>query len=180
MKIICSKADLSTGVNIALKAVPVRTTMPILECIILKAGLNDIHLISNDMEIGIDTEVQGMILESGTVALDAKVFSEIIRKLPDNDVTITADENYRVSIACEKAHFQLLGRSAEEFPGLPQVEKDRQIVLSQMTLKDLIRSRLIVSRTFPSSLTSNVLAPKSLARKTIYRQIGFSSVTFIL
>ncbi|MBR0153174.1 MAG: DNA polymerase III subunit beta, partial [Lachnospiraceae bacterium] len=70
MKIICSKSDLSTGVNIALKAVPVRTTMPILECIILKATPNhEIRLIANDMEIGIETVVKGMVMESGTVAL---------------------------------------------------------------------------------------------------------------
>ena len=140
MKIICSKSDLSTGVNIALKAVPVRTTMPILECIILKATPNhEIRLIANDMEIGIETVVKGMVMESGTVALDAKVFSDMVRKLPDNDVNIEVDESYRVSITCEKAHFNLLGRSAEEFPGLPAVERERQIVLSQLTLKDLIR-----------------------------------------
>ncbi|MBR1758983.1 MAG: DNA polymerase III subunit beta [Lachnospiraceae bacterium] len=139
MKIICSKSNLSAGVNIALKAIPARTTMPILECIILKVTNAEIELISNDMEIGIETKVDGMILETGTVALDAKVFSEIVRKLPDADVEITVDENYRVSISCEKAHFNLLGRSAEEFPGLPAVEKDRQIVLSQFTLKELIR-----------------------------------------
>ena len=140
MKIICSKANLSTGVNIALKAVPARTTMPILECLILKANANhEIHLIANDMEIGIDTVVEGMVMESGTVALDAKVFSDMVRKLPDNDVTIEVDEAYKVSISCEKAHFVILGRSAEEFPGLPSVERDRQIVLSQFTLKELIR-----------------------------------------
>ena len=88
MKIICSKNDLSKGVNIALKAVPSKTTMPILECILIDASSNQIKFVTNDMELGIETIVEGTIAEKGVIALDAKIFSEIIRKLPDNEVTI--------------------------------------------------------------------------------------------
>ena len=88
MKIICSKSNLSKGVNIALKAVPSKTTMPILECILIDATANQIKFVTNDMELGIETMVDGTISEKGMIALDAKIFSEIIRKLPDNDVTI--------------------------------------------------------------------------------------------
>ena len=93
MKLICSKANLLHGVNIVLKAVPSKTTMSILECILIDASTNEIKFTANDMELGIETKVEGDIIEKGIIALDAKIFSEIIRKLPDNDVVIETDEN---------------------------------------------------------------------------------------
>ena len=88
MKIICPKNSLLKSVNIVMKAVPSKTTMPILECILINASSNQITFTSNDMELGIETIVEGEIQERGIIAIDAKIFSEIIRKLPDNDVTI--------------------------------------------------------------------------------------------
>ncbi len=88
MKIICSKSSLLKSVSISLKAVPSKTTMPILECILIDATTNQIKFTTNDMELGIETIVEGTIEEKGIVALDAKIFYEIIRRLPDNDVTI--------------------------------------------------------------------------------------------
>ena len=87
MKIICSKAELMKSINIVMKAVPSKTTMPILECILMDATTNQIKFTTNDMELGIETIVDGQIEEKGMVALDAKIFYEIIRRLPDNDVT---------------------------------------------------------------------------------------------
>ncbi|WP_343210233.1 DNA polymerase III subunit beta [Anaerolentibacter hominis] len=139
MKITCSKSNLLNGVNIVLKAVPAKTTMPILECIILKVTDQSVQMIANDMELGIQTEIDAFVEEPGMVAVNAKVFSEIIRKLPENDVVIQADEDYNISIVCEKAKFNILGKSGEEFPFLPEIERDQSIVLSQFTLKELIR-----------------------------------------
>ena len=139
MKIICQKSDLLTGVNIALKAVPAKSTMPILECLVLDVTADTIKLISNDMEIGIETIVKGQILEPGNVALNARVFSEIIRRLPDNDITVETNTSYLTTILCEKAKFTISGHSSEEFPDLPKIEKERAVVLSQFTLKEVIR-----------------------------------------
>ncbi len=75
MKLICSKAELLQGINIVLKAVPSKTTMSILECILIDATASDIKLTANDMELGIETKVKGNIVSKGMVALDAKVFS---------------------------------------------------------------------------------------------------------
>ena len=88
MKIICSKSNLLKSVSISLKAVPSKTTMPILECILIDATTNQIKFTTNDMELGIETIVEGTIEEKGMVALNAKIFYEIIRRLPDNDVTM--------------------------------------------------------------------------------------------
>ena len=139
MKIICSKSILLSSVNIVLKAVPAKSTMPILECLIIESKLDSIKLISNDMELGIETIVKGLIEKEGTIAINAKVFSEIIRRLPDSDVTIETDENYRVTITSEKSKFNIAGKSGDEFPSLPIIEKKNSISLSQFTLKEVIR-----------------------------------------
>ena len=76
-----------------MKAVPTRTTMNILECILIDATTNEIKFTGNDMELGIETIVEGEIIEKGKVAIDAKLFSEIVRKLPDSEITITTDSN---------------------------------------------------------------------------------------
>ncbi|MDY2819923.1 MAG: DNA polymerase III subunit beta [Hominisplanchenecus sp.] len=142
MKLICSKSNLLKSVNIVLKAIPGKTTMPILECILIDASANTIKFTANDMELGIETTVEGMILEKGIVAIDAKIFSDIIRKLPDNDVTIETDEKRITTITCEKAKFSISGQSGEDFSYLPYVEKNQSIVISQFTLKEIIRQTI--------------------------------------
>ncbi|MDO4522460.1 MAG: DNA polymerase III subunit beta [Eubacteriales bacterium] len=142
MKIICSKNELMKSVNIVMKAVPSKTTMPILECILIDASKGQIKFTTNDMELGIETIVNGQIIQKGTIALNAKLFSEIIRKLPDNDVTIQTDDKYQADIICEKAKFHIPGQSGEDYPYLPYVEKDQSIYLSQFTLKEVIRQTI--------------------------------------
>lgn len=88
MKIICTKQNLAKGVSIVSKAVPSKTTMPILECILIDASTDVIKLTANDMELGIETSIDGEIIERGILALNAKIFAEIVRKLPDNEIII--------------------------------------------------------------------------------------------
>lgn len=142
MKLICSKANLVQGVNIVMKAVPSKTTMAILECILIDATTNEIKFTANDMELGIETKVEGDIISKGMVAIDAKIFSEIVRKLPDNEVSIETDENYRTTITCEKAVFTIAGKSGEDFSYLPMIEKNKFIYVSQFTLKEVIRQTI--------------------------------------
>ena len=80
--------------------------------------------------------------ERGIFALNAKIFADIIRKLPDNDVTIETDGNLTTTITCEKAKFSISGQSGEEFSYLPYVERDNHIVVSQFTLKEVIRQTI--------------------------------------
>lgn len=142
MKIICSKTNLLRGVNIVSKAVPSRTTMAILECILVDASTNEIKLTANDMELGIETKIEGEIVERGVIALDAKIFSEIVRKLPENDVTIETDASFKTVITCEKSKFNIIGKSGEDFSYLPYIERNRPIILSQFTLKEVIRQTI--------------------------------------
>ena len=142
MKLVFSKANLQKSVNIVMKAVPSRTTMPILECILIDASTSEIRFTSNDMELGIETRAEGTVLEKGVIALDARIFSEIVRRLPDSEVTIETDENLTAVITCEKARFNIPGRSGEDFAYLPVVEKNDRITLSQFTLKEIIRQTI--------------------------------------
>ena len=142
MKLSFSKSNLLNGINIVLKAVPAKTTMSILECILIDASTGDIKLTGNDMELGIETKVEGSILERGKIAIEAKLFSEIVRKLPDSEVIIESDDKYNVSITCEKASFKIAGKSGDEFSYLPMIEKNGHISLSQFTLKEVIRQTI--------------------------------------
>ena len=139
MKLICKKSDLITGINIVLKAVSSKTTMSILECILIDATEGIIKFTANDMELGIETTVQGEIAEAGSIAIDAKIFSEIVRKLPDNDVTIEVKDESTANITCENAKFNILIKSAEDFSYLPVIEKKDKITISQFSLKEIIR-----------------------------------------
>lgn len=142
MKIICSKSDLLKCVNIVMKAVPSKTTMTILECILIDASAGQIKFTANDMELGIETIVNGKIEARGIVALEAKLFSEIIRKLPDSMVTIESDDKMNTTITCEKAKFHIMGREGDDFSMLPMIEKNDPICLSQFTLKEVIRQTI--------------------------------------
>ncbi len=142
MKLICSKANLLSGVQIVSKAVPNKTTMSILECILIDATGRNIKLIANDMELGIETIIDGDIVEKGQIALDAKIFLDIVRKLPDNQVIIESDKSFKTNILCEKAKFTIIGKSGEDFSYLPSIEKIDHIVLSQFTLKEVIRQTI--------------------------------------
>lgn len=142
MKVICSKNELLKGVNIVLKAVPSKTTMPILECILISANEDGISLTANDMELGIETKVKGQVIEPGIIAINAKLFSEIVRKLPDNEIVINVEDNYKINILCENSNFSLIGKDGDDFSYLPYIEREKSIYMSQFTLKEVIRQTI--------------------------------------
>lgn len=142
MKLVCTKSKLLNGVQIVSKAVSNKTTMSILECILIDSTKGDITLTANDMELGIETKIEGDILEKGIIALDAKIFLEIVRKLPDSDITIETDSSLKTTITCEKAKFNIIGKSGEDFSYLPLIERNDSIVISQFTLKEVVRQTI--------------------------------------
>ena len=142
MKIRCLKSDLVKGVSIVSKAVPTKTTMPILECILIDATTDIIKLTATDMELGIETVIRGQIDEKGMIALDARIFSDIVRKLPDNEIVIESGVNFQTLITCEKAKFNISGKSGEDFSYLPYIERENPVSISQFTLKEVIRQTI--------------------------------------
>lgn len=142
MEIVVSKAELMKGVNAVSKAIPTRTTAPILECIKIDASTNEIHLTANDTQLGIETIVDGTINERGIIAIPAKNFEPIVHKLPDGEVTITTNETYKTIIKCGKVKFDIEGQSGEDFAPLPLVPKQSPITMSEFTLREVIRQTI--------------------------------------
>lgn len=142
MKLSFEKTDLLKAINIVMKAVSSRTTLPILKCILIDATGNDIILFANDMEMAITTQAAGQIEEKGSIALDAKIFSEIIRKLPDGEVYISTDERLTASISCGKSLFTIPGMDGDDFPPVPEVETEEYIGMSQFVFREMIRQTI--------------------------------------
>ena len=142
MKITCQQTDLANAVDIVSKAVPTRTSMAILECILIDASSGEIKLTANDMEKEIDTILNGSISERGIIALDAKNFQEIVRKLPKSEVTIETDSSFATYITCEKAEYKIVGKSGEDFSYIRVAQKNQPIVISQLIFRDIIRQTI--------------------------------------
>lgn len=142
MKIRCSKTNLLNALNIVSKAVSTKTTLPILECILIDVYADCIKLTANDLEIGIETVLDGEVIEMGRIAIEAKIFNDIIRKLPNSDILIESTPDYRTIIRCEKAKFVISSKSGEDFTELPHIEKEKSIELSQFSLKEIIRQTI--------------------------------------
>lgn len=142
MKVTCEKKDLLSGLNIALRAVASKSTMPILECVLVEAS-DTVKITANDTEIGIETYVSGDIKEGGAIAIDAKMLNEIVRKLPNASVTLSTDpKTLVINISCGKAKFSISGREPDSFLGIPDVDEDYMIELPQYALKEIIRQTL--------------------------------------
>ena len=158
MRIKCKKNNLQAGINIVSKAVAAKTTKPILECILLEAKGGELKLTANNLTLGIETFIECTILEEGVIALNAKLFSDIIRKLQDSEIDIETNADYKTTITCEKSRFNIPCWTGEEFPELTSVNKEKSIVISQLGLKDIIRQTIFsVSDNENSKLMSGEL-----------------------
>lgn len=138
MKVICNQSEIMGALNIALRAVSSKTSLPILECFLLEAKGEELVITSNDMELGIETKILCRVDNPGRIAVNARIFSDIIRKLPEEVVFLETDPNYVMFITCGKAKFKISGVSGEEFPMLPIGSKENAVTISQYTLKDMI------------------------------------------
>jgi len=142
MKIRCNKSDLLSGINTVYKAVSSKSSMSILECILFTGDENGIKLTANDMDLGIETYIEGKVEVAGKIAIEAKIIFEIVRSLPDNEILIDSNEEFLTHISCEKANFNIIGRSAEEFPYLPELERVNPVEISQFSLKEVIKQTI--------------------------------------
>ena len=140
MNIECRKDILLNNIGIVLKSVPSRTTMPILECILLIADREGFRLISNDLELGIETSnIEADILRKGSVAIDAKMFFDIVKNMPDGNICIDVDENNVAIIKNGKTEFKIMGQNAEDFPIINKIEKEEKYSISSSILKNMIK-----------------------------------------
>ena len=136
MKFSCEKALLQAAINTTSRAVSPKSSIPALEVILLEAD-HDLKLTGYNLETGIRTSVPADIQSGGSLVLGARLFGEIVRKLPDDLVIFTA-ENYMVNIKCGMSEFNILGTDPEEFPELPTVEYQNSLNIQQNKLKSMI------------------------------------------
>ena len=140
MKFSCEKALLLGAVSTASRAVAVKSSIPALEGILIEAG-EQLRLTGYNLETGIRATVPAEIREKGSLVLSARLFGEIIRKMPD-DVVVFTSENYMVNIKCGLSEFNILGTDPEEFPELPSVEEQNGLTIGQPVLRSMIAQTL--------------------------------------
>ena len=142
MKFSCYRDNILKAINSVVKGVASKTTMPILEGILIQTNDNDIKLTTYDLEIGIEYVMECEVQEQGSIVVNAIMFSEIIRKLPDTEISISINDKNLLEIECEGSLYKLATMNPEEFPELPKIEVENSIEIEQNNLKNMIRKTI--------------------------------------
>ena len=142
MKVVCYKDKILKAINSVVKGVASKTTMPILEGILIQTNDNEIKLTTYDLEIGIEYVIECEVKEQGSTVVNAIMFSEIIRKLPDTEISISVNANNLLEIECEGSLYKLATMNPEEFPELPKIEVENGIEVEQINLKNMIKKTI--------------------------------------
>lgn len=142
MKFTCGKKTFSDSVSIIQRAVSTKSTLPALEGILIKAAGDSLTITSNDLEIGMTTSIPAKVSEPGNIVLNAKLFSDILRKLSGNDVEILADEKLLTKVTSGASEFTILGIPASEFPETPSLDECENFSMPQNLLASMIRQTL--------------------------------------
>ena len=142
MQFVCDKDKILKAINSVVRGVASKTTMPILEGILIQTNDKDIKLTTYDLEIGIEYIVECDVKEQGSTVVNSTMFSEIIRKLPDTEIYISLNDKNLLEIECEGSLYKLATMNPEEFPELPKIEIENSIEIEQNNLKNMIRKTL--------------------------------------
>ena len=137
MRFTCEKSLLVQGLNIAGRTVAQKSSLSVLEGILCKAG-DGLNLTGYNMETAISYQVEAEVTEAGQCILPARLFGDIIRRLPEGPVTVVVDDSYKVSIRSGYASFTISAEKAEDYPELPDVGSGRSVMIPQNKLKELI------------------------------------------
>lgn len=138
MKIKVNRKDLTKHISIVQKAISSRTTMQILEGILIVAKDNILKLIASDTEISIETSLPAIVLEEGECVVNSRLFGDIIRKLQDDNIDIKVEQT-NMTIKALKSEFNLQTQATDEFPNLPKIEDDISININANLFKESIR-----------------------------------------
>ena len=137
LRFSCEKALLQAAVSTASRAVAAKSSIPALEGILLE-GTTCLTLSGYNMQTGIRTAFEAEIHQEGRIVLNARLFGDIIRKMPDDIIVFSADEKYMVHLSCGDASFDILGLSADDYPEMPEVDDEFSVSIQQRTLKAMI------------------------------------------
>ena len=139
MKFSCEKLLLQNAVNTASRAVAAKSSIPALEGLLLTCGGESMTVSGYNMQTGIRTKFAAEVEESGELVVNARLISEILRRLPDDVVTFTANDKFLIHLTCGDADFDIMGLSAADFPELPEVEEKYAVQIAEKTLKTMIQ-----------------------------------------
>jgi len=142
MKFTCSAQTLSEACQNVQRAISGKTTIPALEGIYIRALPGVLELTGYDLEVGIQTRIEATVKEEGSIVLNAKVFCEILRKLPSDTLEIECDSRYLASITAGESRYRINGMGAEEYPELPSITGGVPLPLPLGTLRDMIRQTI--------------------------------------
>ena len=137
MRFTCEKSTLVSGLNIASRTVAQKSSLSVIEGILCKAGMT-LSLTGYNMETAITYDIPAEVTDPGECILPAKLFGDIVRRLPEGPVTVVVDDNFKVSIRAGFASFTIAAESAEDYPNLPDVNEGRGVKIPQNELKKLI------------------------------------------
>lgn len=133
----CEKVLLQNAIGIASRTVAQKSSIPALEGLFLKAG-TDLTISGYNMQTGIRTKFSAEVTEPGEIVLNARLFGDIVRKLPDDVVVFSANDKQVVHLTCGDSDFDILGLSAADYPELPEVEGDSSFTIQQKLLREMI------------------------------------------
>ena len=142
LKFTCNKQNLVEAVTNVQRAVSTKSTIPALEGIFIKAKADQLELCGYNLELGIKTYIEAQVEDEGEVVLNAKLFSDIVRSLPDEKVSIAVDDRMITEINSGKSDFSIIGLKSEDFPELPFISGAQNIKLSSLVLKSMIKQTL--------------------------------------
>ena len=147
MNFVCERETILKAINSVINGVASKTTMPILEGILIQTNDNEVKLTSYDLEIGIEYIMESKVEEQGNTVVNAIMFSEIIRKLPNKEIRISINSNNLLEIECEGSLYKLATMNPDEFPELPKINIENSIEIEQTVLKNMIRKTIFAVST---------------------------------
>ena len=144
MRIEINQRSLANHINIVQKGISSRSTLQILDGILLEARDGKLKLIATDLEIGIETYVDCNIIESGSIVVNSRIFGDIIKKLPNSQISIIVEEN-KMNIKCENSEFNIIGNGSSEYPELPTIINQNSFTMPKDLLKSAIRQTVFAT-----------------------------------
>ncbi|BAH05053.1 DNA polymerase III subunit beta [Clostridium kluyveri] len=145
MKFLCTKNKLQESIFTVQKAITGKSSMPVLNGILLEAYNDTIRLTGSDIDLSIITTIQAEVQEEGSIVIDSRIFGDIIRKLPNDNIYISTTENNSVEILCQKSKFNIIHMNAEDFPEIPNINENIFFSIPQNTLKNMIKSTIFAT-----------------------------------
>ncbi len=145
MKFIIEQQNLNDAISIVQRAVSSKTTMEILKNIYIEANNNQLKLVGNDLSTGIEIIIDANVVEKGKCVINSKLFSEIVRKLPDSEITVIVNEDFDINIKCLNSEFNLTGLNPIEYPNVKSIENAEMLNINKYLLKDMIRQTVFAT-----------------------------------